>query len=506
MRSLFKTNLRVGLLSDETVEEDARRREEEASAREQNEREARETAEVTETAEVAEGADDAVVQEEVEIEEPAADTLEAELIEIQDAEVEGAAQEEEVDHALEVHEALESLILDMSVSMESGGMNRDAAQFATRHADYLLQSVGMPATRRVMPGLESFGGVASRQNATRLSMESLGEQVKKLWQRILEQINRAYEWVRSYLLKMFAAGEKVKARAESVKAAAESLGDKKAANDEIERDSLVKNVSVGGKPALDGLTKVETIAKGINGAWPTITEKGGKAIAEFMAECASNKAPADLSYSILSSFAGVKGMKEGKSDKDGFQLLVSEELPGGVHLEILASETTDAVAQSQQTASLVHGGGEASGKLKVLSKDEIIRLANDTIAIANIMIEYRKEANKFDPIAKSLQSSAKKLSQSNVGLFAEAFAEGAKEGYNNAKSGKTGTKVDVETAGKALTDRQSARNATARLASKAVELLQGLPAKYYGYATSTCRAYLDWAQLSLKEYKAAEAK
>lgn len=465
MRSSNILGLRLGLLSDEVQSEDERR---------------------------AAGEEGEVVEAPVAQEEPAADSLESDLIEIQDTESEGEAHDDMVERAVDTHEALENLVLSMQTAMESGGLGRDAARIATAYAGTLLSGVGMADTSRVMPALESFGGVASRSNSTRLAIESIGEQAKKLWARIMEQISKAVEWVRNYLLQVFSAGDKVLKRAESMKASIEALGNKKAEATELDRANVAKAVSIGGKPTLDGLKELEEVTKQVNGAWPEITEKGGKAIADFLAQCAEDKAPADLAFGILDNFKSFSGRNAASGGGEGFTMYETDELPGGMVLFGKVSDSKEAAKQAEQEAGLKSvGEGKEAAKLKVLTKDEMSRLVNDVISVAKMMSEYRHAANKFDPIAKSLTASAKKLSVSKFAQFT-----------GNMKA-TAGSKDIGEVAEKSQAhhDNSAARNASARLAQKSVTLLQGVPAKFYAYGTSTLRAYLDWAQLSLQAYK-----
>lgn len=92
-----------------------------------------------------------------------------------------------LDTLLDTTDALESLVASMESSLKTGGLNRQAFDFAQMHARHLTTNIGLEAT---IPSLESAD---SRLIATELAIESLKAVAVDAFKAIVDFMKRLYE-------------------------------------------------------------------------------------------------------------------------------------------------------------------------------------------------------------------------------------------------------------------------------------------------------------------------
>ena len=108
-----------------------------------------------------------------------------------------------------VHETLESF-------RSEGGMNPQAAAILNAAMEGFRIRLGMTAA---IPSTESFGSSTDRMAMTEISIESISEFAKKIWEAIKKAWNKMVDWVKGLFGKKKESAEKLKARFKELKEA-----------------------------------------------------------------------------------------------------------------------------------------------------------------------------------------------------------------------------------------------------------------------------------------------
>lgn len=184
------------------------------------------------------------------------DSMENDMMEVAEAydEVEGV--EEDIEEMEEIAEGMESLRDALAASLESGGLDTQSAVMTRLALGSYTTRLGLEADK-VLPSLESFGGDSGRLSATQVSMESIGETLKKIWAAVRAAVERAIKAISDFFAKIFGATKKVKERAEALRKEVQAL-EKDGAKPEGE-------MSVPGANTLgmEGKADIKTITEGL---------------------------------------------------------------------------------------------------------------------------------------------------------------------------------------------------------------------------------------------------
>lgn len=418
-------------------------------------------------------------------EEPAADSVETQLLEVEASGGDVADVEEQVEEAAEVAEGLEELRLTLKAGLEEGGVSKREASAIIMAANRMVGAIG--GDNIATPGLEHFGSHSQRLDATRVAMESIGDKIKEIWKKILAQLEKAYEWIRKHMLNVFGAGQKLVKRAEALKKAADDNDVAKPKENKIKRGALVKELASKGTGAdsvdVATLANMTQMANEISVAWPELIGKAGEAIATIFENVADNKGDGKVQLfdnKLNALFSNqVDLAKAGLDARDGTSALASDMLPGGM-VGIAFVGNSDSVAdQTAQKIVLVKadkdfGKNLSNEELNTLDKKAIKDIADSVAKLGNYLDTYRKADNKFKTVEERIKKAAKRVGEL-VGKEKEA-----------------GSKSDDDL------------RAIQKLAIAAPDLISGFPAKFYTFAVGKAKHFLDYAELSLAEYKAKD--
>ena len=148
---------------------------------------------------------------------PAGGLVDAEIAEIN---VEADELREDGDKAERAHAALESLYTVLEASLEEGGLTPQAARIAGLFADqYAAESLD----ESPIASQEAFGGSCSSFKATQISMESVGDALKKVWATIVAILKKLGAFLGEAFNKITFAAQRLEGRAAKLaKAAADA--------------------------------------------------------------------------------------------------------------------------------------------------------------------------------------------------------------------------------------------------------------------------------------------
>ncbi|MNU19710.1 phiKZ-like phage internal head protein [compost metagenome] len=342
-----------------------------------------------------------------------AESLETDLIDVADAEAETGEQEAQVEEAVEVAEALESIADSLRSVAGAGGLSKEAAHTLGLSLEHMYGRVGVSAAVRTMPALESFGGTSSRVQATTLAMEEIQAQAKELWAKILAAIEKSIAWVKEKLELYFGASGKIKARAEGLaKAAAGKSGDAKAA--ELENGRLFGALHVDGK--VDNVVGTAGEIKGsIDALFNTAPERVA-ALAAFV-DSGDEKALGSFFDSLFPSGA-LSEVSNAEADgfkvAEGFEVYRSHELPGGKAVVAVmpgksATKVSEDLVNSSISISAFKPNAKApEGKVKTLAPTEVEKLAKEVAVLADAFQAHKLKLIKGNDEKKKLVAAIKK--------------------------------------------------------------------------------------------------
>jgi hypothetical protein len=192
---------------------------------------------------------------------PVVINIDSDAVEITQTFAEAEDAVEDVEELEEVEEGLESIVQSLEAALEQGGLDPIAAQFAHHAVGAYVERLGMEASD-LMPALEAFGGDSGRVSATTVSLEGIGETLKKIWAAIKAAVEKAIKAVADFFAKIFGGINKIKTRISDLKTAVGKLGEKEAKGEKM---------SVPGPNSLQlgGKVDIASIKKGLGNAVKT---------------------------------------------------------------------------------------------------------------------------------------------------------------------------------------------------------------------------------------------
>lgn len=415
-----------------------------------------------------------------------AESLETELLEVQEVVEEGEVQAEQVEEAAEVQEALGEYQEALEQIAAQGGLDRHGARILHIGLEQLCARVGIVATSKPMPSLESFGGTTSRIRATEIAMESVAEVGKKVWESIIAAIKRAGEWLKGFWKFLTDSNVRLKGRAEKIAAAAKSVSGE-AKETEIENGGLAGKLHINGKVEKNFGSDFSEFAKVMEAlAGKTIpgVVAYSKKVVELLPKAVQDQESEDIPFrasEVKAAYAGIT-LSAAEGEGEGLETLKSVQMPGGkaVIVQIPTADGVDgalAFARARTTIGLFKPAlaKPTSEKLPVMAAGEVAGVAAAVLEVSKAVDELRAMEKDFDAFVKSL----------SVG--AATFAKQV-ELANDAGNAK------VVAAKKKL---QAAKDIFSRLTTR----VSNLPGTVGQYALGTAKAALDYSELSLKAYK-----
>lgn len=175
------------------------------------------------------------------VEAETADNVEAAVAEVADTAAEVSDTDEAIDEAIEDSNTLEEVADVMEETEQEGGADPVTARVAEVAVEAIYARLGMK--RKPMASLEAFGDKATRIEATRLSVESMRETVKKIWDAIVALFGRIKEAIVKFFKAIFVATERTSQRAKKLAAMLESING--APKEETVTGGFVRTLATG---------------------------------------------------------------------------------------------------------------------------------------------------------------------------------------------------------------------------------------------------------------------
>lgn len=145
--------------------------------------------------------------------------------EVTEAEMEMLEAEEELDDLESSAEGMEEIEEELTQEAAGGGLTPEAAKWlriACRnamgpHTKVVVGDKEFEVNKSPVMSLESFGSSDTSANATAMSLESIGDTIKKIWQAIKNAVMRVINAVREFFAKIFRGTKGLKKEIEEVR-------------------------------------------------------------------------------------------------------------------------------------------------------------------------------------------------------------------------------------------------------------------------------------------------
>jgi len=419
------------------------------------------------------------------------------VLEMTESEVEGQDRVDQIEEGGEIVEALESLAVMAHDAVRGQGFSRETAQVFGNYFEH-LRTRARDTSPSKMPSLESFGATTSRIRGTNLSLEEVGDMLKRTWKAIVEKVKAAFKWVRDHFLKVFGNAERLLKRAEALETKIENLKGKPEQGAKVENEALVKKLYVGQEVKVDASANLNTVvseflthAFGLTGKLETAIEEGLKS-----ATGGSTFVPKDIGLPTTGfSDATVADSYKEIAQNNNTQVAGSAELPGGQVIVAIApkagtqgAEALKALASTRALIDTAKGSKAPSkSELATLDRAQMTKICNDIKALAQSLVQSRKSV---DDVNKKRESLEKQL---------DSFAREFEKATDALKPGGTAQNP----VGNAVTADDQKKNASAAksLAMKLPTIIDYGVGSVTAYAINTGSAYLDWVGHSIRNFK-----
>jgi hypothetical protein len=108
-------------------------------------------------------------------------------------------------------------------SLRNGGLNRSGIMLLQKGIESALKPITDFEQDKIYSSLESFGGAGSRERATRVSLEGLGDTIASWFKQIIDFLLNLGNKIKGVMVKMFNSAGRMKKLVASTKAKADAL-------------------------------------------------------------------------------------------------------------------------------------------------------------------------------------------------------------------------------------------------------------------------------------------
>lgn len=312
---------------------------------------------------------------------------------------EQAGQVAEVNEVIEdTHEAADTLSdikETMQDSVDSGeGMSETSAEIAEIAIESIFASIGFKPVKKPLPGLESFGSKHSRKSATEIAIESLGENIKKIWDGIMKAMVAMWEKVTTFIGTLFRHLPSLIKHLKALEAKLKSIPN-------VSPEGELTSAAVAAF-SIDGETDAETIGLILQDTAHLVQ------ISLDASEATVHLAEGTISANTLKDMQ-MSSTEFGKKIRDAMKTLDGV---GGTNLgtflnsgtiSFAIDEKTESGKQSIGTFTFSKIEGKVAEKCKPLTKSEMQNTLTAAINMAEKMSTFDKSKSRFESAIRILK-------------------------------------------------------------------------------------------------------
>ena len=351
-------------------------------------------------------------------------TLEIEIAEAGEAEGEFEEQGDNVEELGEISEGLESILISMESAMQDGGLNPQAALFMQHAVQAHVGRLGLEASD-VTPSMESFGGASGQAAATTISMEGIGETLKKIWMAIKNAVSKAIQAIKNFFSKIFGGVGKLKSRHEALKKAVKEIKEEKGDKIKVPNANTLR---------YKGKADMSSILAGLDA---TLTVGGNeiKGLIDSAQDFYDARVPRLLDRAETNDFAREELQKALTETTDGVEKVFEKVVNVGNVMSgdaVLRVEGTKSIENGSDTnvsaPKLVKGYGfkaidDAGTEIAAPSKAELQKVLDVTGKIIAQLEEKKKPLEKLT----AAREKALKATETKVEGWTKKIKESAKQ-------------------------------------------------------------------------------
>lgn len=188
---------------------------------------------------------------------------------------------------VEAQESMEAYHNFLLETMDSGGINSHSAQFMRMGLERYEALFGMDTP--LTPSVEAFGGSMSQRQATTVSVETIGEWLKGIWERLKKALKMLWEMLKDTFAKITLGVKALDMRVKSLEKRVGKAGNLKADGVTIEIKNPSKLMANGTWLGnTDGIQVLAGIVGYIADTYPTAVSNIGLKLAENLKYLAAN--------------------------------------------------------------------------------------------------------------------------------------------------------------------------------------------------------------------------
>jgi len=400
----------------------------------------------------------------------------------------------EVEDAVQAGEELED-IADVAVAaVETGeGLDEPAAELASIAVESIMNRLGVRNSVRLVPATESFGNSNTRLSSTKLIVETIGDQLKKIWQAIKQAALRLWDKIKSFFAKLFNSAAMLVKHIAGLTKRANEVTSGLTPKEKMIKSGVAKMISIGGKANKGTFDEIVKDTQALMAASAKISQTADQ-ISMKAVVFAGNK---DLTEATVAAFIKEDGVlnEQIKSTVDSAFTAVSsgvsaaprEGSAGGVFYyghfangeSLCVTSTVSGESNSQTTKRSVSfvglKGKELASEMDALDIGGIKAVLKSAGDIATRISDYKKVEGLIDKNSKGIAKLADTI-MSNAGKALD-------------KSGSEATRT-------ALTEMKNKAN-------ESIGLLNTFGNKAPALSFNIAKAGADYASLSLANLKEA---
>ena len=442
--------------------------------------------------------------EEIEVAEDGApikgdETVEAEELAVDQASDEANAELDAGDDLVEAEQTLESIYKQLVSASEAGrGISEESARFMQLAIEGItIKGHRLSLGKVGIPSCESFGSSNRALSNTNLSMEGVGEVLRRVWTWIKEQVTKIVAKIKNWYKSVLGLAPRLKKRAEAIKKKADGTSgstDESTVELSVHKQLVIEKKAPTPQEAVTALEVVADIAKNVLSVGGPVGSKVADAMIDELNSLDSSTVTdwneveqglfeLSIGRTGAAFFTNGKAVEAGRFGDD-VEALGSKPVFGNKAFFAVGKKTikiTDADSFKKIVNSTKLGYDalykktpetDSTADYKVMTTGNVSDICDSVIDICDYVQDYEKKWQDREKYGKKIQEAAE-------------------------KAGKRFEK-DKQMAADVTRDLKAIAMATYNVWSMGIRTESNV----VGYSMGASRALLTWCERSLSTYKA----
>ncbi len=350
-------------------------------------------------------------------------SVDQELAELEESKIKQDEIQKDCEAMVEAQTAMEDYADLLTHGMENGGINGQAAAFMRLGMERFEAMFGIDEP--LTPSVEAFGGSASQQHSTQVSLESVSETLKKSWEAIKRALTALVNAIKDVYAKATNAADRLEKRATALRAKAQSAKGQQAKSDKI-------TISGASRLYADGVWKGDDVATitgfltyGL-GRYPEAAIKYAQRVMETVRQIKPDSITKEsaatilkMTDTILQDFQGKAASSSDKRFAGDTEVKHTEVLPGNMALYVAQPVVKgDELAALRKLASTLRAdmlavpeakAGEKTHEITVATPDVLANRAGQIANAAGIITKSKQNSDKIRKVVDDLMKAGDDL-------------------------------------------------------------------------------------------------